>query len=347
MPPALASASASAALPTLDEIDAVVAMEDPILRNLWITHTYHCLDVALGRHFGDADLTWCAYGTWASKTAGRFIRGEALSPMLRALVDRRTPGLGRWLARVDAEVRHHTAVGNRKVYAELAPLFRGLIDVLARPIAARRGHLAALLRDLRPGASEDGGQVALRRAFTSYVDAAEAADPKARAELVFLANALVGYHEQIRLQGPIEAALQAPTALLVETDGLPLRRLLADRIGQSLRGLLTRWLMILELPGAAVHLGDNVPRLADGAMFPAELAAIDNLELQGLLRALDRTPDTLAGSAANDWSRLADRMNYIVDLFRSRQRDASLRQPPFSARQVAAIRDHHCPYGPL
>ena len=33
-------------------IDAVIAMEDPVLRNLWITHTYHCLDLALARHFG-------------------------------------------------------------------------------------------------------------------------------------------------------------------------------------------------------------------------------------------------------------------------------------------------------
>lgn len=340
-------ADAASTLPTLTEIDAVIAMEDPVLRNLWITHTYHCLDLALARHFGDAHLTWCAYGTWASKTAGRFIRGEAVPAALRALATRRTPALGRWLAAVDAEVRAHTADGNRRVYAELAPLFRGLVALLEAPAEERRDHLAALVGSLRPGASEVGGQDALRRAFTGYVDAAEASDPKTQAELVFLANALVGYHEQIRLQGPIEAALRAPTAALVDSEALPLRRALGARIGDGLRGLLTRFLMTLELPGAAIHLGDNVPRLADGAMFPAELAVIDNPELRALLTALDRTPDTLAGSAANDWARLDDRMNYIVDLFRSRQRDRALRQPPFSARQVAAIRDFHCPYGPL
>ncbi|MEZ4453284.1 MAG: hypothetical protein R3B09_27725 [Nannocystaceae bacterium] len=352
MQPALASSAAPSqpaadALPTMAEIQAVIAMNEPILRNLWITHTYHGLDLALARHFGGAHLSWCAYGTWASKSAGRFIRGEVVWPLLQGLFGRRTPALAGWLTRVDAEVRRHTAEGNHRVFTELAPLFRALVDALDAPADERAPRIAALVDALRPGASEDGGQDALRRAFARYHEAALARDPKVQAELVLLANALVGYHEQIRLQAPIEAALRSPAALLVEIEALPLRRLLGDRIAQGLRGLMTRWLMTLELPEASIRLGDNVPCLADGAMFPRELAAIDNPELLALLRVLDRTPDTLAGSAANDWGRLEDRMNYIVDLFRSRQRDVTLRRPPFTARQVAAIRDHHCPYGPL
>ncbi|MCB9706813.1 MAG: hypothetical protein H6711_33520 [Myxococcales bacterium] len=344
--PALVAAAAPV-LPSRAEIDAVVAMADPILRNLWITYTYHCLELALGEALGGGDLSWCAYGTWASKTAGRFIRGEVIPGLVHELVGRGSALLGRILAQVDRRIRGSVAEGNLKVFAELAPRFRALVDVLRAPAAGRRDALAVLLAGLRPGASERGGQEALRRAFTAYVEASEVDDPKARAELIFLANALVGYHEQIRLQGPIEAALAAPSAVLVEGRALALRGGLIARIDQSLRALLTRHLMVLELPEGGLRLGDDVPRLGDGAMFPAPLAAIQNPEVQALLEVLDRTPDDLDGSAANDWSRLDDRMNYIVDVFRSRQRDRSLRRAPFSARQVAAIRDFHCPYGPL
>jgi hypothetical protein len=66
-----------------------------------------------------------------------------------------------------------------------------------------------------------------------------------------------------------------------------------------------------------------------------------------VLEAIDRTPDTTAGSAAEDWAALAERMNFIVDLFRSRQRDASLRRPPFRPDQIAAMRQGARPAGPL
>lgn len=51
--------------------------------------------------------------------------------------------------------------------------------------------------------------------------------------------------------------------------------------------------------------------------------------------------------AAADWSKLGDRMNFIVDYFRSRQQSAKLMQPPFSASQTEAIRAGRLPVGPL
>jgi hypothetical protein len=40
-------------------------------------------------------------------------------------------------------------------------------------------------------------------------------------------------------------------------------------------------------------------------------------------------------------------MNFIVNLFRSRQRDASLFQPPFSAEQLAELAQGQVPEGAL
>ena len=62
---------------------------------------------------------------------------------------------------------------------------------------------------------------------------------------------------------------------------------------------------------------------------------------------LDYTPGTTQGSAACDWTDLGDRMNYLVDFFRSRQQERELLEPPFTPRQAAAIRAGEVPDGPL
>lgn len=65
-----------------------------------------------------------------------------------------------------------------------------------------------------------------------------------------------------------------------------------------------------------------------------------------LVRLRLRRP-TAWGSAAQDWSALADRMRYIFVYFRSRQRDATLFQPPFTAEQTEAILAGRVPAGEL
>ncbi|MDC0719064.1 hypothetical protein [Nannocystis bainbridge] len=317
------------------------AMADPAQRNLWITYVYHRLEVALAGHLGGEDVSWCAYGTWASKSAGRFIRGEAVAEALRLA------RLGGAVSRVDAEVRERIGRGNLLVFAELAPLFRALVEVLARPVGQRRAAAAVAFAGLTEGATREGGQTLLRRAFAAYVTAAETGEAKARAEQILLANTLVGYHEQIRLQPAIAGALSAPLALLVTADAAPLRRALGERLGEVARSLLTRWMMTIELPEGALALGRDVPATRDGRMFPAALTQITDPELRAVLEEVDRTPDTTQGSAAADWAALADRMNFIVDLFRSRQRDSSLRRSPFRADQVAAMQLGLRPLGPL
>ena len=66
--------------------------------------------------------------------------------------------------------------------------------------------------------------------------------------------------------------------------------------------------------------------------MPVELA-----EAREFLGRHDRTPDTTKGSGADAWTRLSDRMNFIFDLFRSRQTDASLWTPPLSLEQKRAL----------
>lgn len=43
------------------------------------------------------------------------------------------------------------------------------------------------------------------------------------------------------------------------------------------------------------------------------------------------------GSAATDWNDIGDRINFIVDLFRTRHHDPNLLRPPFTAAEQARI----------
>lgn len=336
---------ASEHLPDAAEIAAIAAMRRADLRNLWITETYHRLEVALAPHLGGIDLGWCAFGAWASKTAGRFIRGELVPELVLHWVAGAPAPLAGWLDRIDRRVRERVAEGNLLVFAELAPLFRGLVDVLALPLAERDAAARRLVDALRVGPTAEGGLSALRRALLAYVEAAALTRRKARSERILLANALVGFHEQARLQPAIAGAIAAPFEVLVGGEGI--RAALGAPLARRLRALLTRHFMTLALPGRDLALGADVPALTGGAMFPHDLMALDSAELRALLRVLDRTPDTTDGSAAADWSDLGDRMNYIVDLFRSRQQDLRLHQPPFTRAQLVALRAGALPSGPL
>ena len=97
-------------------------------------------------------------------------------------------------------VSERVADGNRKVFAELAPLFVRFAEAMAAPPADRLAHLDAFVASLRPGASDQDGQDVLRRAFVHYAAAAEESDACTKAQLILLGNCYIGLHEQTRLQ---------------------------------------------------------------------------------------------------------------------------------------------------
>jgi hypothetical protein len=59
-------------------VAAVSAIEDPALRNLWITQSYADFSARLSRALGGPNLTWCGFGVWASGTAGQSIRRQEI-----------------------------------------------------------------------------------------------------------------------------------------------------------------------------------------------------------------------------------------------------------------------------
>ena len=169
-----------------------------VRRNLLITQYYHDLSVSLRPRLGAEHANWCTFATWASRTAGRFIRDEEVPTDFL-----RTRRLGARAARHRAgkpcacarelggdhpeghRPRHRPADRPRGRRADHRGESRRLQR--ARPVFSRTIEAldedadgAAVLRicaGLTGGASERGGQTRLRLALAGYARARAEPDP--------------------------------------------------------------------------------------------------------------------------------------------------------------------------
>lgn len=222
--------------PTTDEVRRIVAIESPVVRNLEITHCYGRLSAAMAQRTGPC-ANWCTFATWASRQAGRTIRGEDLIETLRTRLMQGPEflhplaSLGRMLLNrglfdpqsrlgrlttqlhtpFDVFERTSDAVGrgNRKVFEEIGYEFARFLHEVPPGAGADSPELRAFLEKLTPGDPPDG-QRYLHRSFTRYASAAATTDEHARAQLLLLANLEIGMHEQTRLQPEIRESLDAP-----------------------------------------------------------------------------------------------------------------------------------------
>ncbi len=219
----------------MEEVRRVAANANPVLRNLEITHCYSRLAAAFTEH-GDDGANWCTYATWASRQAGRTIRGEDLIEQFGLRL-----GESRWLlhpiatlsrrllrhglfqpetriGRVTAEL--HTpfdaferasacvARGNLKVFEEIGMEFARYLVECPPGTPVESPAFQRFVERLRSG-DPPTGQRYLRQAFAHYERRRLESDPKTRAELAVLANLEIGLHEQTRLQPEIREALDA------------------------------------------------------------------------------------------------------------------------------------------
>jgi hypothetical protein len=383
--------------PSQQEIASIIALDgEPVIRNLKITQCYHDLSRAIAWVLGEGNVNWCTFATWASKTAGRFIRGELLAVFRDALQsDRRLAAkldrINELLRRVDAavgfgrlavmqaieapvaEVSRHITAGNLAVFTELGPLFTLLYARFCEDAAYDAGAIARLVDelDLKSGPPEGGGQSLLREAVKNYYRAKFEAQADRKAELILLANAQTGLHEQVRLQPAIAGALQLPfgTALRALFDRGPAGRysenlhkrlhvilageidpVLADvdkELNRVWRECVTRVFMTLRLPDGEIHLGKDLRPLPGQSLFPAALQSIDDPDLRTLLSVYRADGMTARASGAVDWADIAERMQFILTLFRARQQDLRLFEQPFADAQRNDIANGRVPEGPL
>ena len=193
---------------------------------------------------------------------------------------------------------------------------------------------------------------ALRAGMEAYVGALAETDPKARAERVLLGNLLLGAYEQTRVEDYLTATLSCFTGSYLDrimrgpAPGVSafLGRTLAAPLSTVYARFATKFFLALEIPtpGGMVELmvGQPVPpleRAAGELTFPEELRHIAQPELQAILTRYDLSDRRAGHTRARNWASFGDRMNYITNLFRSRQRSPSLFAAPWTEAEEAAL----------
>jgi hypothetical protein len=257
-----------------DAVRRIAAIEDAVLRNVWITYVYSQLNTRVRRAAGfDRDHTWCGFATWASATAGRTIRRQDLPAVLVDILDaskRHRDGLERanaerrvvralgapeietgdvLAALADAldDASAHVGHGNLVVFAELGPPFVAFTELVERDRHAVDASTVGAALESATGApiADD-----LATAFGWYARAVAADDPGERARAMLAANVVAVSHEQRRLQDDIAAALVSGLAAVeAALDALaedlrrrsrgPARLQLTSRIGfDSVRSVI-------------------------------------------------------------------------------------------------------------
>lgn len=253
-----------------------------------------------------------------------------------------------------ANVSKAIAEGNQFVFNEVGQEFARFIETFQGDTQ----YDAAKVQKYLDGFP--AGKPLLKEAFGHSARAMFEKDPNKKAELMLLANNKVGLHEQTQLQPFIDKALNTPVkdtfrkilrqGIEASINALPFPANLAgkaalksgavdallnpvvDAAAGVFRRIATEHMMKLAVPGGVLKLGNDLPPPPgmESTLFPPHLRTLESPELRALLARLDHSPDSLKGTGAKDWSRLAQRMDYIIDLFRTRQSDPRLFDPPFN-----------------
>jgi hypothetical protein len=214
---------------TPQHVASISAMTDPSARNLLITEGYFSLGQALAAWIG-AGGNWCAFAGWASRQAGRSIRGEDLArhlsrrlgehselqstllELMTALGLDRAPlldAIASAILRTPSARRSSEAVarGNLKVFCEIGHVIARMLEAMGTG-GLSESEVRAFCESLPPGPPPDG-QDLLREALVFYARAQVAETAKSRAEWVLFGNLKIGFHEQTRLQPEVSESIES------------------------------------------------------------------------------------------------------------------------------------------
>ena len=332
-------------------IDAALATPDPVVENLRITLCHAELSLALREVLGaDSGANFHTWAVWGSKKAGRTIRRED-APWLAAatmtagaivgaalLCGRRAPtplgaavGAAAGAAGSRALLSRSAAMilaGNATVLDDIGRVSAAFIAAFWEPGNRNAERLAEFVANVPDGDAVDGGKRLLRSAFAAYLEGSLSDDPDETQELILYGNLAALLHEHQRLDPYIDRSLPRPVRRLVTA------RMLDFAVGDEHLDVAS------DVPA---------PELPD----PPTLRTIETERLDRFLHGTpgrpgwDRTPGTRVGSHAGDWTRIEDRMNFVVDLFHTRHTDPDLFLPPYPKEAASAIDAGRIPAVPL
>ncbi len=319
-------------------IDRVIAVAEAAECNRCITVAHQELALALRAVTGpDSGANFHTWAVWGSRKAGAAIRQQEV-PWVRPATGGVGAAAGATGARLSRRHRRTVTVaaasaggvaghayassvlrrasariltGNITVLDDIGRQTGRFVAAFLDPAERTADALDRFLAALREGSGPAGGQDLLRVAYTSYLSAAGAVDADAADELMLLGNLNAILHEHYRLD-----------------------RFIAQSLPRFARRIVTHDLLDVTIGSERLRIGRDVPTSAGG--FPATLQTIETPGLQAFLTGpagWDRTPDSTDGSGARDWTDIHDRMNFIVDLFRTHHHDPEVFSPPFPDRE--------------
>jgi len=229
---------------TVEKIDSIAALTNPLLRNVLITQCYCELSASFVQRSG-AGANWCTFATWASKQAGQTIRHQDLQRTIENLLKNEpeieaalllvttlakqsgaqqtfqqlhNSVIGSMIAQAANNAADAVSRGNKKVFEEIAPAFCRFIASCMDDTLYDQSHIDLFTQQLTAGPPPQG-QEYLAKGFANYYRALFEQDPTKKMQLNLLANLFIGFHEQNRLQPEIAAALNAPVdAQQVKSD---------------------------------------------------------------------------------------------------------------------------------
>ena len=372
-----------ASFPSLPDIGKTVAMNgDPILRNLKITQGYYALSRAMSTMVGGGSVSWCGFASWSSKTIGVSIREadmsnrgllaitqsrlyqETIQRLVNLLEAAGVVGIGPFenvITQALDDGIDNLKQGNAEVYGEIGALYTRLISALGNDVDFDPTRLAPVIAYLDNKPSEEGGQALLRQGAENYYRARFETEPSLKAQLMLLANAQVGKHEQMRLQRCLEEFLggaleqrivehaqrQCRGIATLEIAVTPIARAAGKFAKEEWTKLLTDLALHLNLPGnERLHLRSDVPPPLGKPLYPPDLQKLSNPDALAILEEFGADTPTAIGTGATDWSNLVQRMHYILVLFRSRQLESILLSEAFSAAQQSDLAAGRMPTAP-
>lgn len=384
--------------PSDHQINTIVLSNNLINRNLQITQAYSELSNAMASRTG-ATANWCTFATWASKQAGVTIRGEDLrrklldklstDPEIKTILNllllyAKKSGTGtansnihiialqEMIATAQQNAGNAVSKGNIKVFEEIGKEFARFIATCLNDEKYDESSISNFRKDLRQG-QPPSGQDYLAKAFTYYYRAIFEPDIKSKQELFLLANILIGYHEQARLQPEITESMNAgkidPQKLKTHLSDILVRdktargkvtyffswitghtnlfkkavENLVIHAESKMRQVITKNLMTLYLPPQNIlELGNDLH-----LQHPENLRDLSNPVLIDFLKQVRPSPETIDGAGCTDWSNLRQRIHYIANLFRCYQEKSELFSAPFSKDQITIIKSGGIPGGIL
>jgi hypothetical protein len=319
-----------------------------------------------GNPAGKTNANWFHFSTWAALTVSRNIgsigapqRFDGWPNVVRQMV---APYV------VRARGTNHQAVGQALATAQL----KIFVNTCLAFIDFRRGTVVDA-EGLKPDPTT---RDAARFAFDFYQRAKDSTG-ELRERYILLANILSTVVEQHLIDDQLAAMIEAvPNRLAEVTEGrlgqlaerlMGVQRqvtefTVANRLGPARVAATTLWgrlltdqVFVMSLPGEMLRVGRDVPPLQrNEPYYPRSLRRPEEFAAEGsegehmvLLRSLivrfDRTVGDGRGSAARDWRRYDERMNWAMTLLRSRQQDETMFWPPYSEEDERRIRDGRLP----